>query len=112
MLDSRRIPLGTGLFSSSSQIALRLVSREAALTRAAYLAEVRTRVHAALELRERLAPASAENNACRLVFSEADGLPGIRCGPVQRLVSLLTAGAGDGAGRCARAAAAEVLRER
>ena len=28
-------------------------------------------------LRDEVAPASAENDACRLVFSEADGLPGI-----------------------------------
>lgn len=75
--DSRGIPLGTALYSSASQIALRLVSREAALTRLAYLAQLQERVNAALTLRDELAPQSTQNNACRLIFSEADNLPGI-----------------------------------
>ncbi len=77
MLDSRGIPLGSALFSDASQITLRLVSQVPALGRAGYLADVATRVGAALDLRERLAQVSAENNACRLIFSEADQLPGI-----------------------------------
>jgi len=77
VLDSRNIPLGTALFSDSSQIALRLVSPQPAFTRAAYLDDVRIRVAAALDLRDRLAPTMPENNACRLLFSEADNLPGI-----------------------------------
>ena len=32
---------------------------------------------AALALRDEVAPESMENDACRLIFSEADGLPGI-----------------------------------
>ncbi|HZY62053.1 MAG TPA: class I SAM-dependent rRNA methyltransferase [Edaphobacter sp.] len=77
VMDSRGIPLGTALYSSASQIALRLVSREAALTRSAYLAQLQERVTAALTLRDELAPQSPQNNACRLIFSEADNLPGI-----------------------------------
>src|SRR5271156_5943759 len=81
VLDGRGAPLGTALFSSASQICLRLVSEEPGLTRAAYLDALRARVGAALRLRDALVPEatlkSAENNGCRLLFSEADGLPGI-----------------------------------
>jgi len=75
--DSRGIPLGTALYSAASQITLRLVSPEASLSRSAYLAQLQERVIAALALRDELAPQSPENNACRLIFSEADNLPGI-----------------------------------
>ncbi len=84
--DSRGIPLGTALYSAGSEIALRIVSRHAGLGRAEYLGEVRERVEAALRLRETLVPeafsdmgqgSTAETNACRLIFSEADALPGI-----------------------------------
>ena len=75
--DSRGIPLGTAIYSAASQIALRLVSSQPALPRAAYLEQVRDRVRAALALRDQLAPESIDNNACRLIFSEADALPGI-----------------------------------
>jgi 23S rRNA (cytosine1962-C5)-methyltransferase len=79
--DSRGIPLGTALFSAASEIALRIVSRQAGLSRAQYLADLRERLMAAIRLRQRLTPEafseSGGNNACRLFFSEADGLPGI-----------------------------------
>ncbi len=54
--DSRGIPLGSGLYSAASQIAVRMVSSEAALTRAKYLELVRERVLAALLLRDVVAP--------------------------------------------------------
>src|SRR5580698_9964544 len=75
--DSRGIPLGTGLYSTASQIAIRMVSTETALPRTTYLTNLQERVHTALSLRDQLAPESEENNACRLIFSEADNLPGI-----------------------------------
>jgi 23S rRNA (cytosine1962-C5)-methyltransferase len=80
--DARGIPLGTALYSSASEIALRVVSRQAALTRAQYLSELRYRAIAALKLRETLVPeafteTAEPTNACRLFFSEADNLPGI-----------------------------------
>jgi 23S rRNA (cytosine1962-C5)-methyltransferase len=75
--DARGIPLGTGLYSTASEIAVRIISTEAILTRAAYLEQLRHRVEAALALRDALAPESMENDACRLIFSEADALPGI-----------------------------------
>jgi 23S rRNA (cytosine1962-C5)-methyltransferase len=94
VMDGRGMPLGTGIYSDTSQIALRLVSEKAGLTRADYLAEVRTRVDAALALRTELSPESAENNACRLMFSEADGLPGVVADRYNDLVvlQLLTQG--------------------
>jgi 23S rRNA (cytosine1962-C5)-methyltransferase len=86
--DGRAIALGTALYSSASEIALRVVSREAGIGRGQYLDELRARATAALELRKALAPevfaeagsvldAAGISNACRLIFSEADGLPGI-----------------------------------
>ncbi len=77
LTDSRKIPLGTAMYSSASQIAARLISHTPALPRAQYLADLRTRIDAALALRRTLAPATADNNAHRLIFSEADNLPGI-----------------------------------
>ncbi len=78
--DSAGRPLGTALYSSSSQIALRLVSH-APVTREQYLEDVRERVAQAIARRQTVAPLSAESgnetNAQRLIFSEADGLPGI-----------------------------------
>src|ERR1700761_1631562 len=77
IVDSRRIPLGTALYSTTSQIAARLVSRTPELTREQYLGDVRSRVRTALELRRELAPITADNDAHRLIFAEADNLPGI-----------------------------------
>lgn len=77
VLDNRGAPLGTALYSTSSQIAARLVSRTPDLTRQQYLSDLRHRVLAALHLRRQLAPFSELNNACRLIFAEADNLPGI-----------------------------------
>ena len=77
LTDSRDIPLGTALYSSASTIAARLISRTPALTRTQYLTGLRTRIDAALQLRRQLAPISDHNNAHRLIFSEADNLPGI-----------------------------------
>ncbi len=105
VVDGRGIPLGSALYSDASEICLRMVSRVAGLGREAYLADVRVRVEAAIALREsvaaeafggasvvhpthddetvmdgapeRLGTADVGTDACRLVFSEADGLPGI-----------------------------------
>ena len=111
VMDSRGIPLGTGLYSAASQIAVRIVSSEIALARAAYLELVRERVVAALELRDAVAPGSADDDACRLIFSEADGLPGIVADRYHDLVilQLLTQGT---AKDDVRDALVEVIRER
>jgi 23S rRNA (cytosine1962-C5)-methyltransferase len=110
-MDSRGIPLGTGLYSAASQIAVRMVSAETALSRGAYLEHVRERVVAALDLRDEVAPESVENDACRLVFSEADGLPGIVADRYSDLVilQLLTQGTAQDD---VRGVLTEVFRER
>ena len=81
VVDGRGIPLGTAIYSDASEICLRMVSRRAGLGRTEYLADVRERVEAAIGLREVVAAeafsGSGYDDACRLVFSEADGLPGI-----------------------------------
>jgi 23S rRNA (cytosine1962-C5)-methyltransferase len=94
LTDSREIPLGTALYSSASTLAARLVSRTPALSRAQYLDDVRTRIDAALQLRRTLVPVTASTNAHRLIFSEADNLPGIIADRYNDLVllQLLTQG--------------------
>ena len=94
VMDLRGIPLGTALYSGASQIALRMVSEVTGLSRAQYLVEAQERVRAALRLRREVAPESAEDSACRLIFSEADGLPGIVADKYNDLVvlQLLTQG--------------------
>jgi 23S rRNA (cytosine1962-C5)-methyltransferase len=87
--DQRGIPLGTALYSPASQIALRLVSRKVLETDEEWLALVEARLRRAVALR-----ATMDTEACRLVFSEADELPGIivdRYGPLL-LVQLLARG--------------------
>jgi len=88
LTDTRNAPLGTALYSTASQIAARLVSRTPNLTREQYLADIRIRIAAALQLRRELAPVTAANNAHRLIFSEADNLPGILADRYNDLVLL------------------------
>ena len=72
--DNRGILLGTALYSPASQIALRMVSREA-IDQAQWLELLAARLRTAIARRK---PLLNENtNACRLVFSEADDLPGL-----------------------------------
>jgi 23S rRNA (cytosine1962-C5)-methyltransferase len=111
VVDSRGLALGSALFSSASQIPLRLVSDTSALTRAQYLADVESRVETALDLRERLAPVTAESNACRLIFSEADRLPGLVADCYNDLILLQTLTQGT-AQDDVRGVVTRVLRER
>ena len=94
IIDSRKIPLGTALYSTTSQIAARLISRTPGLTREQYLVGVRERISSALTIRRELAPITAANNAHRLIFAEADNLPGIIADRYNDLVllQLLTQG--------------------
>jgi 23S rRNA (cytosine1962-C5)-methyltransferase len=69
--DPRGRFLGIAHYSSTSQIPIRVLSREAGtLDRAFYLARLRS----AIEYRSRIVH---DSDACRLVFSEADLLPGL-----------------------------------
>ncbi len=71
VLDPRGLPLGTAHFSASSQIALRLFSNQIEPLDEAFY---RTRLAAAITHRRK---AVKNSNAFRLVFSEADRLPGL-----------------------------------
>ncbi len=71
VVDQRGQAFGTALYSSSSQIAIRLISHEPV----ADLSELlRQRLADAIAYRERII---RDTNAYRLVFSEADFLPGL-----------------------------------
>ncbi|MGO9797335.1 MAG: class I SAM-dependent rRNA methyltransferase [Terracidiphilus sp.] len=72
--DNRGLLLGTALYSPSSQIALRLISRDA-LDEPAWLELLASRLRAAIARRRPLLDNA--NDACRLCFSEADELPGL-----------------------------------
>lgn len=72
--DHRGLLLGTALYSPASQIALRMVSREA-IDEAAWLELLEARLRRAIARRRPLL--DEENDACRLCFSEADELPGV-----------------------------------
>jgi len=72
--DSRGLLLGTALYSPTSQIALRMISREA-VDGPAWLELLASRLSVSINRRRRLL--SQSTNACRLCFSEADALPGL-----------------------------------
>jgi 23S rRNA (cytosine1962-C5)-methyltransferase len=72
--DSRGMLLGTALYSPASQIGLRMVSREA-IGEGEWIDLLGARLHAAIARRKSLL--TAETNACRVCFSEADELPGV-----------------------------------
>jgi len=69
--DQRGKPLGTALYSSSSQIAIRMISHEPVSDFSALL---RRRIADAVAYREKVV---RDTNAYRLIFSEADFLPGL-----------------------------------
>lgn len=73
--DRRGVLLGTALYSPASEIALRLVSTELLEGETAWLDILSSRLRGAVEQRRPLL--DADNNAFRLVFSEADQLPGL-----------------------------------
>jgi 23S rRNA (cytosine1962-C5)-methyltransferase len=105
--DSRGLLLGTALFSPTSQIALRLVSREA-VDEAQWLKLLEGRLHAAIARRKPML--NEETSACRLCFSEADELPGLMVDKYGDLVilQLLTKGLDS---RSVRETCVRVLRE-
>ena len=66
--------LGSAVYSSSSQIKLRLLGRELLSSEEEFQQLTRQRLAAAVSYRQALV---RESDACRLVFSEADRLPGL-----------------------------------
>ena len=71
VVDHRGKPLGSALYSSSSQIAIRMISHDPVTDLPALL---RQRIAAAIAYRESLV---TDSEAYRVVFSEADFLPGL-----------------------------------
>ena len=75
VVDRRGALLGTALYSPASEIALRLVSEERVEDESAWVELLRMRLRGAIEQRRPLL--NSETDACRLVFSEADRVPGL-----------------------------------
>ena len=69
--DHRGKPFGTALYSSSSQIAIRMISRESVPD---FPALLRERISGAVAYRKSLV---RDTDAYRIIFSEADFLPGL-----------------------------------
>ncbi len=65
---------GSAVFSSSSQIKVRMLSSDAIGSEADLLELLKARLREAVGYRQRVVQ---DSNACRLVFSEADRLPGL-----------------------------------
>jgi len=82
VLDARGKFLGTALYSSSSQIAIRMISHGSVADLPALVAE---RIRAAIAYRKELV---ANTDAYRIVFSEADFLPGLIIDRYNDLVTL------------------------
>jgi 23S rRNA (cytosine1962-C5)-methyltransferase len=78
-------PFGSALFSSASEIALRLLTPKPLPDEAAMLAVLRNRVKAAIEYRRKVV---ANSNAYRVIFSEADGIPGFIADRYNSIVSV------------------------
>ncbi len=90
VLDARGKPLGTAFYSSASQIALRFLTAEP-VSAEQIDSLLRERLRGAFRYREQVV---RDSSACRLVFSEADGLPGLivdRYGEVAVLQALTQA---------------------
>lgn len=75
--DTRGMLLGTAIYSSASLIALRMITRNAIANRNEFLQLLHDRVRRAIQMRLDGLKESCGTNACRLVFGEADELPGI-----------------------------------
>jgi 23S rRNA (cytosine1962-C5)-methyltransferase len=80
--DERGKFLGTALYSSSSQIALRMISNHAVDDLARV---VRDRIQGAISYRERVV---RDTDAYRVIFSEADFLPGLIVDRYNDLISI------------------------
>src|SRR5271167_4615564 len=82
VVDERDKFLGTALYSSASQIAIRVIAREAVKDLGSLL---RKRIQEAIAYRERVV---RDTDAYRIVFSEADFLPGLIVDRYNDLLSL------------------------
>jgi 23S rRNA (cytosine1962-C5)-methyltransferase len=80
--DQRGKPFGTALYSSSSQIAIRMISSEPVSD---FPALLRHRISDAIAYREKLV---RDTSAYRVIFSEADLLPGLIVDRFNNILSL------------------------
>ncbi len=94
VIDERGGALGTAMYSDASLIALRMVTRGLIADRGDFLELVRRRLRRAVQMRLNGLQELTGTNACRLVFGEADELPGIVADRYGELVilQLLTQG--------------------
>ncbi|MHB1795608.1 MAG: class I SAM-dependent rRNA methyltransferase, partial [Acidobacteriaceae bacterium] len=110
VMDEGGSLLGTAMYSDASLITLRMVTEDAIESRSDFLELVRRRLRRAVQMRLDGLQGLTGTNACRLVFGEADELPGIVVDRYGELVilQLLTQGmhAVD-----VRAAAVDVFRD-
>src|SRR5207237_6676142 len=84
--SERGRPLGSALSSNASQIALRVISQSVLSDEGELQTLLRSRVREAIAYRRRLVPADTE--AYRVIFSEADGLPGLIVDRYRQILSL------------------------
>src|SRR5579872_1907635 len=82
VVDEREKPLGTALYSSASKIAIRMISTKPVKDLTSLL---RKRIQEAIAYRERIV---RDTNAYRIIFSEADFLPGLIVDRYNDLISL------------------------
>jgi 23S rRNA (cytosine1962-C5)-methyltransferase len=76
---------GSAMFSSSSQIKLRMISDHAIDSEAELRELLAARLHEAVSYRRQMVH---DSNACRLVFSEADRIPGLVVDRYNDVISL------------------------
>ncbi len=77
VIDERGGELGTAMYSDASLITLRMATREFLDNRGDFLELVRRRFRRAVQMRLDGLQLLPGTNACRLVFGEADELPGM-----------------------------------
>jgi 23S rRNA (cytosine1962-C5)-methyltransferase len=107
--DPRGALLGTALFNPASEIVLRWIAPDAIDSESEFLSLLQAKLRMAIARRQELL-ATGPDSACRLVFSEADALPGIIADKYGELVIVqLASKALDTA--AVRAAIVEVLKE-
>ena len=73
-VDAKGRLLGSAIYSSASQIRLRLLTRDAIGSEDELMDLVRQRLRVAIDYRRQVV---RDSDACRLVFSEADQIPGL-----------------------------------
>jgi 23S rRNA (cytosine1962-C5)-methyltransferase len=76
-MDEKGALLGTAMYSDASLITLRMVTQDAIEHRDEFVNLVRSRLRRAVQMRLDGLEKAQDTNACRLVFGEADELPGI-----------------------------------